>query len=223
MDTVQLKNLLAASELFSLFGCGSFERASVLIGHDAAFAMLVHELSKRMGSASLSSTIDELSIYVEPQKLVLHVREHLYFYILEEMALDTFSAHSIEWNGVLWQTCEHAYQAAKFDYKDGPSDIVNQIRLARSPFEAKRIAHLNKSNANKNWANVKIAVMRHIIRLKITQHADVRAFLVATGNKILVENSRTDSFWGSGEDFRGLNNTGILWMETRAEINLRKI
>ncbi len=223
MNVIQLKSLLSASEELSTHGPKGFIRAVEMVGHEAAFAILVHEVRKNMQAKSIAPVIDELSMYVEPRLLYLYVKEHLFFYISEEMALDNFSAHSIEWNGVLWQTCEHAYQAAKFDYEGGHSDIVTQIKTARSPFEAKRIAQVHKDKVKKNWGKEKVGVMSQIIRLKIKQHHDVRSVLLATGSKILVENSRTDNFWGSGNDYTGFNYTGRLWMEARDDIRFRGI
>ncbi len=223
MNSVQLKSLLSASEELSAHGPKGFARAVEMVGHEAAFIILVHEVARSMRNKSMASIIDELSVYVEPRGLYVHIKDHLFFYTTEEMALDNFSAHSIEWNGVLWQTCEHAYQAAKFDYEGGYVDIVDQIKAARSPFVAKRIAREHKNKVKKNWSKEKVGVMRQFIRLKIKQHYDVKSYLLATGNKILVENSRTDRFWGSGHDFTGLNHTGVLWMEAREDTRLGRI
>lgn len=126
-----------------------------------------------------------------------------------------FSALAIEWEGELWFTSEHAYQAAKFP---NFADIRQNIQRARSPSEAKEIAHANMHLVSLDWPERKLAVMESILRSKLAQHPLVREKLLKTGNRRIVENSPTDSFWGRGPDWYGANHLGRIWMKLRAEL-----
>jgi len=60
----------------------------------------------------------------------------IYFYINGYDAFDNFSPHAVEFEGVLYPTVEHAYQAAKCVDSAGKE----AIRQARSPMQAKTMA-----------------------------------------------------------------------------------
>jgi predicted NAD-dependent protein-ADP-ribosyltransferase YbiA (DUF1768 family) len=60
--------------------------------------------------------------------------------------------------------------------------------------------------------------MRDIIRAKVNQHEYVKRKLMATGQRVLIENSWRDNFWGWGPNKDGQNMLGKLWMEIRAEL-----
>ena len=44
-----------------------------------------------------------------------------------------------------------------------------------------------------DWESVKDAIMHEAILAKFTQHADLREILLATGDAVLVENTRNDA------------------------------
>ena len=60
--------------------------------------------------------------------------------------------------------------------------------------------------------------MEDILRLKLEQHPFVLKRLLETKNRIIVEDSPSDSFWGWGSDKEGSNHLGKLWMKIREEI-----
>ncbi len=139
------------------------------------------------------------------------------FYTGEWHCFDPFSAYNVEYNGRVWMTVEHAYQAARFV----DTSIVDKIYNASSPYMAKEIARKEKINKQvivSDWETQKLEVMRELIRLKIEQHPDVRKKLLESGDLLIVEDSPTDSYWGRGEDWNGQNNLGKLWMEKREEL-----
>ena len=48
-----------------------------------------------------------------------------------------------------------------------------------------------------DWEEVKVGIMEEIIRAKFTQHPELAAMLLATGEKVLVEgNTWGDTCWG---------------------------
>jgi ribA/ribD-fused uncharacterized protein len=68
------------------------------------------------------------------------------------------------------------------------------------------------------WPVEKLGIMEEIIRAKVQQHDYVRIELLRTGDRELIENSPTDSYWGRGPDWQGQNHLGKLWMKLREEI-----
>lgn len=60
--------------------------------------------------------------------------------------------------------------------------------------------------------------MLDICRHKLEQHPYVKQKLIATKDWPLVEDSPKDPFWGWGEDRKGRNELGKVWMKLRQEI-----
>jgi hypothetical protein len=146
----------------------------------------------------------------------LDTDEVVRFYEQEFYVLSNFSSFTLRWKGELFYTSEAAYHWEKFP--DHP-EIQEQILSAPSAHEAFRIAGLKKHLRRKDWDDVKVTVMRNILREKAIQHEYVRRKLLETGHRRLIEDSWRDSFWGWGEDEQGQNVLGVLWMEIRYELN----
>lgn len=125
--------------------------------------------------------------------------------------LSNFYPCRIEFEGIEYPSTEHAYQAAKAD----DFDMKIKIASAVNPAEAKRLG--NKCKLYSNWDDIKVEIMKKILRLKfeIPTH---RKELLDTGNKKLIEgNQHNDTFWGICDGI-GENNLGKLLMEIRQEI-----
>lgn len=60
--------------------------------------------------------------------------------------------------------------------------------------------------------------MLHTVRAKFTQHADLTALLLSTGDALIVEHSRRDRYWGDGSDGAGANRLGPILMQVRGEL-----
>jgi hypothetical protein len=65
---------------------------------------------------------------------------------------------------------------------------------------------------------VKDAIMEHAVFAKFTQHDDLRASLLATGDATLIEHTKNDRYWGDGGDGTGRNMLGITLMKVREEL-----
>ena len=128
--------------------------------------------------------------------------------------LNNFSAFAVEMRGRVWPTAEHAYQAAKF-FDPG---IIAIVGNARSAHDAKKFARANDARKREDWDHFKHEIMEDVLRAKLEQHSLVRQQLLETGDRIIIENSPTDSFWGRGPDWEGHNHFGKLWMKLRAEL-----
>ena len=138
------------------------------------------------------------------------------FYEREFYCFSNFSSFAVEWKGKIWQTSEHAYQAAHF-FKTAP-ELSQKIYKAKSAHEAYKIAKANTDKFPKNWEQIKIAVMEDIVRHKLKQHPYIKHKLKQTGQKLIVEDSPKDSFWGWGPDRKGRNELGKIWMKLREEL-----
>ena len=143
----------------------------------------------------------------------------VFFYPKEFYVFDNFSSFQVEYDGYLWATSEHAYQAKKF--KDSSSEVYEKIKHARSAHDAQKIANENKSTQNPDWDNVKKDTMKEILRRKINQHPYVLKKLLQTGPREIIEDSWRDATWGWGSNKDGQNLLGTIWMELRDEYSTK--
>jgi len=142
------------------------------------------------------------------------------FYEQDFYVLSNFSAFTLQWKNLRFDTSEAVYHWEKFTFGELAilSSIQNAIQTAPSAHEAFKIAERNKGLRRPDWDLVKVDIMRDILRKKVNQHEYVRRKLLATGDRELVENSWRDDFWGWGHNKDGRNQLGKLWMEIRSEI-----
>lgn len=116
-----------------------------------------------------------------------------------------------------WPTAEHAYQAMK---SSSPTE-QEFVRVSSSPGEAKRRGR--KVSVRSDWEEIKVFVMRRIVRAKFFQNPSLAASLVATGSQTLVETNKWhDNFWGNCVCSRchsipGENHLGLILMEVRED------
>jgi ribA/ribD-fused uncharacterized protein len=141
----------------------------------------------------------------------------IFFYEQDFYVLSNFSAFTLRWCGRRFDTSEAVYHWEKF-LDVGNEEIRDLIQNAPSAHEAFKLAEANKHLQRKDWYEVRLMVMRDILWEKVYQHEYVRRKLLATGDRELIENSWRDSFWGWGEDRKGENQLGKIWMEIRSEL-----
>ena len=127
-----------------------------------------------------------------------------------------FAPYPVKLRGRTWPTTEHFFQAQKF----AGSEHEDVIRKARSPMTAAHLGRSRKLPLRKDWESAKDNIMREALRAKFTQHADLRALLLGTGDAVLVERAAKDRYWGDGGDGTGRNRLGQLLMELRAQLRL---
>jgi ribA/ribD-fused uncharacterized protein len=143
--------------------------------------------------------------------------------------LSHFHPSPIALDGGIWPTVEHFYQAQKSDHPDYRA----AVRVAETPGLAKRLAAqptaprrlAQKSWFRKNgimpradWHDVKLDIMRRADYAKFSQHPDLAALLLATGDAQLTEDSPSEPFWGTGPDGEGQNWAGRVIMEVRHQL-----
>ena len=66
-----------------------------------------------------------------------------------------------------------------------------------------------------NWEDIKEDVMWTGLYAKFTQNKKLFDLLIGTGDKIIIENSAIDFYWGCGSDNTGKNILGIQLMTLR--------
>lgn len=118
-------------------------------------------------------------------------------------------------DGEAYPTVEHAYVAAKLT---DPA-LREEISDLPKPGQAKSFLKDRGLTERVGWAEMKLGVMRDLLRQKFS-HPALAAMLLATGEQELVEgNTWNDTFWGvdaaTGE---GQNHLGRLLMEVRDEL-----
>jgi len=141
-------------------------------------------------------------------------KEPILFYEREFYVFSNFSSFAIEWKGELWMTSEHAYHSEKFE----DENLKEQIQNTRSAHDALKLAHANKDKYRSDWEEIKLEVMKEILRVKVEQHPYVKKKLLESGDRELIEDSWRDSYWGWGPNKDSENHLGKLWMEVRDEI-----
>ncbi len=147
--------------------------------------------------------------------------EEIKFYRANEKPYGAFSnlhRRPVEFEGVVYQTSEHAYQAGKAR-KDAVRDW---LMAAPSPALLAMAAHgLYVWDIHPEWSKTKFDRMKNILRAKFTQHQDLHDLLLSTGESRLVEAATVDNavnrLWGEVNG-KGQNKLGVLLMEVRSEI-----
>jgi ribA/ribD-fused uncharacterized protein len=129
-------------------------------------------------------------------------------------AFSNFSAHPIQLDGVLWPTSEHFFQAQKFEDPAHQAAVLH----APTPMKAALEGRDRAKTLRADWETVKVDVMRRALRAKFTQHPDLGALLLSTGDAELVEHTANDAFWADGGDGRGQNMLGRLLVELREDL-----
>ncbi len=149
--------------------------------------------------------------------------------------LSNFHLANIVFEGEIYPSSEHAYQAAKADCV-GTSALFPEPSTAglaacdeeRARFrepgltcrDAKRLG--SAIRLRWDWDDVRLGIMETILRDKFSRHADLQRLLLETGDEVLVEgNSWGDRYWGVSPpppEGTGDNHLGRLLMQIRREL-----
>lgn len=129
-------------------------------------------------------------------------------------------------DGIRYPTAEHFMMAEKARLFDD-AEALAKILASSTPAEAKASGRTVRGYDDDAWGRARFdAVVRGNVA-KFGQHEDLRAFLLRTGDRVLVEASPRDRIWGIGMGasnpdarvparWRGRNLLGFALMETRA-------
>lgn len=143
------------------------------------------------------------------------------FYRADEVPYGAFSnlyKREIVFEGERYPTSEHAYQAGK----PRKEAVRRWLMEAPSASLLAMAAHgLYWWDVRSDWSKIKYDRMRAVLRAKFTQHEDLRALLLSTGNARLVETATVDNAvnrtWGEVNG-NGKNMLGLMLMELRNEL-----
>ena len=139
---------------------------------------------------------------------------HFYSTAGEYGCFSNFSRHAVYLKGKRWPTSEHYFQAQMFA---GEPD-EEEVRRANKPMLAASMGRDRKRPLRRDWERVKERVMLEALRAKFTQHEELKAVLLGTGDAVLVEHTANDAYWGDGGDGSGKNRLGALLMQLREEL-----
>lgn len=161
----------------------------------------------------------------ESLKKPITANKEISFYRANEKPYGAFSnlfRCEVEFEGRVYATAEHAYQAGKA----AKPAVREWILQAPTPALAAMAAHgLYTWDIVPNWASIKIERMRGVLRAKFSQHENLRQLLLDTGSRRLVEagttNNAVNRFWGEVNG-KGENTLGKLLMELREELRKKK-
>ncbi|MFD7231250.1 NADAR family protein [Streptomyces sp. NPDC059881] len=131
-------------------------------------------------------------------------------------------------DGIEYATAEHWMMAGKARVF-GDRDAERMAVEAANPAVAKKAGRLVRGFSAEIWERERFAIVVEGSVHKFSQHTDLRAFLLATGDRVLVEASPMDRIWGIGlaaDDerahdparWRGLNLLGFALMEARQRL-----
>lgn len=144
----------------------------------------------------------------------------------DKRCLSNWSPHDfVDDNDIRYLTMEHymMFHKAKL-FKD--SVKMEEILLADTPKKAKELGRKVKNFDDKTWFENARSIVTKGLFFKFSQHEEIKQFLLATEDKILVETSPYDKIWGIGlaepvakrtppENWPGTNYLGQCLMEVR--------
>lgn len=126
--------------------------------------------------------------------------------------LSNFYECPILFNGEIYASVEHAYQA----YKCVNKEEADLIKLLDHPARAKIAG--KKVKLKKNWETIKLSVMFNLVFIKFSSDLKLMSKLLMTQNEDLIEgNDWGDFYWGVCHG-KGENNLGKILMKVRKEL-----
>ncbi|MEU1597511.1 NADAR family protein [Streptomyces sp. NPDC005708] len=131
-------------------------------------------------------------------------------------------------DGVRYATAEHWMMASKARLF-GDLEAERMAVEARNPALAKKAGRLVRGFDGTTWERERFGIVVEGSVHKFAADPGLRAFLLGTGNRVLVEASPVDRIWGIGlaadderaadpERWRGLNLLGFALMEARERL-----
>ena len=128
--------------------------------------------------------------------------------------LSNFYECKVDYEGIVWRTAEHAYQAMK---TLNPEQRLNMTEIYM-PGDAKAYGRAVKMRTD--WDEVKLGIMEDIVRCKFQQNPRLQKKLLLTGDLPIEEgNTWNDTYWGICL-FKGTgqNHLGKILMKIRKEL-----
>jgi ribA/ribD-fused uncharacterized protein len=132
-------------------------------------------------------------------------------FTMEYSFLSNFYPCLIEFEGDIYSTLEHAYQAAKTHDPDERRKIREEERTGKAKRRGQRVTK------REDWEQIKVKVMRELLKKKF-ENPQLQKLLLDTYPHELIEgNTWKDTFWGVYQG-HGKNMLGVLLMQIRSEL-----
>lgn len=139
-----------------------------------------------------------------------------------------WAEHPFVINDVSYATAEHFMMAEKARLF-GDEAMLPKILAASSPAVAKKLGRTVANFNDTLWLRHRWDIVVRGNLAKFSQHADLREFLLNTGDRVIVEASPFDRIWGIGmtasdaratdpTQWKGLNLLGFALMEVRQSL-----
>jgi len=144
--------------------------------------------------------------------------EPLYFYRAhrsgQTAGFSNFSNHHVTIPDFgTFPTSESAIQAYK---RPDNTDYVKRQQESRTPINSRGLG--NKIIPTEYWYNNRECLMYHILECKFDQHEDIKRGLLNTGFRPIIQHTRSDTYWGCGQDNNGSNVLGKLLVDLREKL-----
>jgi len=157
--------------------------------------------------------VGSTEIKLKPQYNIMKKRKIIKEFQGKYRFLSNFWPCKVEYQGVIYPSVEHGFQACK-TLSIRKRKIIAQLS---TPQAAKRIG--KKLKLRKDWETVKEVIMYHFLKQKF-RDSELKSRLLATGDAILIEgNWRGDTYWGICKG-KGKNRLGKLLMRLRDNLTI---
>jgi len=144
---------------------------------------------------------------------IIHDENNVKGFFLDYRFLSNFHVADVWYEGILYPSTEHAYQAAK--------TLDENVRREFLTLTCNKAKHKGQEiGLRPNWESIKYDVMFAVVFDKFFRHQDLRDLLISTGDKYLEEtNHWKDRYYGVC-DGTGQNVLGKILMEVRKIIRM---
>lgn len=146
----------------------------------------------------------------------------------ESRFLSNFYATEVRFGEKIFKSAEHLYVFKKFLFFDAAPNPSDFATLSASGIKrlGARIENSASELQRARWKVIKTNVMQDVLREKF-RNPELAQLLILTGERMLVEGSASDKFWGSGrtcsqllagQNWNGRNELGRALMKIREEL-----
>lgn len=165
---------------------------------------------------------------LEPEYLLFWGHRQKRDGIIDASCLSQWFPIAFDVAGETFATAEHWMMAGKASlFAD--ADMRKRILKSKDPREAKALGRKVRGFDDTKWAAARYAIVVEGTVHKFESHPKLRAFLLGTADRILVEASPRDRIWGIGlgrnnidatnpRCWRGQNLLGFALMEARERL-----
>ena len=166
----------------------------------------------------LEKAVNDRAILPEIPEMVTFTAAHLLYGWMNPM-----SDHALTYQKESYPTADALFQCLRFEKHP---EIQAKLRQHKSPLDVKKVVKKHRHLLLEPDSAAELPLMRQCLKLKIDQHPELQANLLATGDKLIVDDCTARQkgaafFWGMANirgQWVGDNWLGKLWMELRDKL-----